>query len=128
MGKSVQKVIVITLILFVICYLILGIYYPVSSIMCKIFLNGEFDINTIVDVFTSERILKSLINTISISIVTAILVNILALFQLSVTEIFELKFSRVFKVIFLIPMVFNGILLVMGYDFIYSSNCIVTKL
>ena len=127
MGKSVQKVIVITLILFVICYLILGIYYPVSSIMCKIFLNGEFDINTIVDVFTSERILKSLINTISISIVTAILVNILALFQLSVTEIFELKFSRVFKVIFLIPMVFNGILLVMGYDFIYSSNGIVTK-
>lgn len=127
MGKSVQKVIVITLILFVICYLILGIYYPVSSIMCKIFLNGEFDINTIVDVFTSERILKSLINTISISIVTAILVNILALFQLSVTEIFELKFSRVFKVIFLIPMVFNGILLVMGYDFVYSSNGIVTK-
>ena len=127
MGKSVQKVIVITLILFVICYLILGIYYPVSSIMCKIFLNGEFDINTIVNVFTSERILKSLINTISISIVTAILVNILALFQLSVTEIFELKFSRVFKVIFLIPMVFNGILLVMGYDFVYSSNGIVTK-
>lgn len=127
MDKSIQRVIVFTLILIIICYLILGIYYPISSIMSKIFFDGEFDFNIIKEVFTSQKILKSLINTLSISVVTVILVNILALFQLAITEIFEIKFSKIFKLIFLTPMVFNGILLVMGYDFIYSSNGIVTR-
>lgn len=127
MSKSAQRVIILILVFVIICYLILGIYYPVSSMLSKIFLDGEFDVNIIKEVFTSKRILKSFINTISISIVTVIIVNVLALFQLAITEIFELKFSKVFKLIFSIPMFFNGILLVMGYDFIYSSNGIITR-
>ena len=127
MSKSAQRVIILILVFVIICYLILGIYYPVSSMLSKIFLDGEFDVNIIKEVFTSKRILKSFINTIWISIVTVIIVNVLTLFQLAITEIFGLKFSKVFKLIFSIPMFFNGILLVMGYDFIYSSDGIITR-
>ncbi len=125
-SKTTQKLIISILVLAVVCYLIIGIYYPISSIISKVFFDGTFGIDLIKEVFNSKRILKSLTNTISISIITVILVNILALFQLAITEIFEIKFSKLFKLIFLVPMVFNGILLVTGYDFIYSSNGIVT--
>ena len=127
MKKFKQKSFIIVLIVLIGIYLFLGVYYPISSIIVNIFSEEGINFEVITEIFTSERILKSLENTILMSVFTVVCVNILAFFQIAVTEIFEIKFAKIFKCIFLVPMIFNGILLVVGYDFLYSSNGIFTK-
>lgn len=113
----------------IIWYLIAFIVYPLMTL----FFNGVLGADQtffrlLSELFSSPNFRKSMINTIIMSLTTAVTVNILSIFKVAVTEIFHVKGASVFRIIFLLPLIYNGIYMVSGYRFLYGSSGIVTKL
>ncbi|MCQ1056633.1 iron ABC transporter permease [Photobacterium sp. ZSDE20] len=103
--------------------------YPVYEIFSTSFYkNGEFSTSALMRLWNSKRVNDSVINTLRISLYTIITVNIVGIFQVAVIDFFKVRGATILKFAFMTPLIYSSVALVTGYNFIYSSTGIITKL
>lgn len=126
--KLFQKILY-TLLFVVIGWFILSfIIMPVAGIIREIFFqDGSFSIEVIRKLTGSKRVVTSLENTYIMALCTVVTVTVIGIFQILVTEYFDIKGSRILDAVFHTPLLYGGISLVTGYNYIYSSHGFVTK-
>lgn len=113
------------LVWFIIAFLI----YPNINLLIKTFFgDGSFSTDPFIKLMKSNRALKSLSNSFILAISLAITVNVVGIFLVFVTDYYNIKGANILRLGFMSTLVYSGIVLVSGYQFIYGSNGIITKL
>lgn len=118
----------IILFVFIGWFLFSFIIVPVFSVLRTAFFpDGSFSDGAFQKLFSSPRIEKSLINTYVMTFCSIVTVTIVGIFQILVTEYFDIKGSKIMELAFMTPLMYGGISLVRGYNYVYSSHGILTK-
>lgn len=127
--KRIQKILYGILFLIIGWFIASFILLPVMGVFREIFFaDGSFSIDVVKKLTASKRVVSSLKNTYLMAVCTVITVSIIGIFQILVTEYFDIKGSKILSAVFHTPLIYGGISLVTGYNYIYSSNGFVTKL
>ena len=110
-------------------FLVAFVLVPVVSVVKEIFFSeGGFSLHSIEKLVSSPRVRKALTNSYVMAFCTVITVSIVGIFQIMVTEYFDIAGSKFLEIIFMTPLMYGGISLVTGYNYVYSANGIFTKL
>lgn len=115
--------------LFLIWLIIVFLYFPNLNLFNVIFYkDGSLSFSAIERLFTSERAIRSLLNSLILAITSIFTVNIIGIFLVFSTEYFNIKGSKILKLGYMTPLIYRGVALVSGYKFIYGSTGIITKI
>lgn len=110
-------------------FLVTFLIVPVlSTVKTTFFTDGAFSMQSVQKLLSSERVKRSLSNTYKMAFWSFVTVTINGVFQVLVTEYFDIKGSKLLKLAFMTPLLYGGISLVTGYNYVYASNGVVTKL
>ena len=110
-------------------FLVTFVIVPVISVFrTTFFTDGSFSFEAIRKLAASDRVRRSLSNTYKMAFWTLITVTINGMFQILVTEYFDIKGSKLLELAFMTPLIYGGISLVTGYNYLYSANGYVTQL
>lgn len=114
----------------VISYLIIAfIIYPNVNLLFSIFYkNGEFSVTVFSKILSSERAMRSMLNSFVLAISMVITVNIIGTFCVLLTEYWHIKGSKILRLAYMSSLVYGGVTLVTGYKFVYGSNGVLTRL
>lgn len=127
--KLIQRVVYGLIFVVIGWFIFTFILYPVVAILKEVFFQGgRFNIEAIHKLVASKRTQGALKNTYVMAFFTIITVTAVGIFQILVTEYFAIKGSKLLDAAFHTPLIYGGISLVAGYNYIYSSNGFVTKL
>ncbi len=112
----------------IICWVIFTflIYPNISLIKITLFSSGSFDFAPIKQIFNSERVRASMLNSFILGLSLSLTVNILGIFQILCLDYFEIKGRKWLNIAYYSPLVCNGMVLVMAYNFILGSRGFVT--
>jgi iron(III) transport system permease protein len=123
-NRSIEKIGITAVVLSIVIFILLFLIGPVFQLLQQGVFNNLSDLpNTISDIIQSKSIMQSLWDTLIMAVLTVITVNILGVFQLLVTKIFNFgKYSKIFENVFSVALVCNGIIIVVGYLFLFGSN------
>ncbi|OQY32535.1 MAG: iron ABC transporter permease [Spirochaetaceae bacterium 4572_59] len=110
-------------------FIIAFLLYPNINLIIKTFIkDGQFSFRAFEKLFSSKRAMMSLRNSFILAFSMIITVNIVGTFIVLVTEYFEVKGAKILKIGFMSTLVYCGIVLVAGYQFLYSSNGFLAKI
>ena len=110
-------------------FLVTFLIVPVlSTVKTTFFTDGAFSMQSVQKLLSSERVKRSLSNTYKMAFWSFVTVTINGVFQVLVTEYFDIKGSKLLELAFMTPLLYGGISLVTGYNYVYASNGVVTKL
>ncbi|MGM7637508.1 ABC transporter permease [Bacillus sp. Hm123] len=110
---------------FIAAFLIL----PNTNILYMTFFqDGSFSLEPFQKLFSSERAMKSLINSFILGITLVVTVNIIGVFLVLVTDYFDIKGAKILRLGYFTTLIYGGIILVFGYQFIYGSSGFLTTL
>lgn len=104
------------------------IYPNLKLLNITLFPEGHLDLKPVMNILSSERAITSLKNSFILACCLTVTVNILGLFQILVLDYFEVKGSRWLSIAYHAPLICNGMVLVMAYNFLYGSQGFVTNL
>jgi|GEM_PF-1257139 len=107
------------IVLFVLLFLIGPLFVLLRE---GFFVNASKISDYLIEIFQSGPITQSLKNTLLMACLTVFTVNILGIFELLVTKVYRIKYSKIFETIFSVALVSNGIIIVMGYLFLFGAN------
>lgn len=110
---------------FIVTFMIIPV---LSVIKTTFFANGNFSFESIRKLASSPRVKNALLNTYKVGFWTVITVTIVGTFQIMVTEYFDIKGAKLLEFAFMTPLVYGGIALVTGYNYLYGSRGFVTSL
>lgn len=114
-------------IVFVVWMLFTFVILPnLNMIRLTLFNSGKLDLTPLSKVLASSRVKQTLKNTILISTLVAITTNIIGIFQILVLDYFDIKGRRILNVLYHLPIVINGLVLVLSYNFIIGTKGILT--
>lgn len=103
--------------------------WPNLNLLAETFFpGGEFTGRAVERLLSSDRAMKSLVNSFLLAVVLAVTVNIVGIFVVLVTQYFRIRGSRILWLGYATTFLFGGIVLAAGYKFIYGADGIVTKL
>lgn len=103
------------------------IYPNVSLIKNTFVVNGDVSLRAVDKLLSSERAMKSLVNSFILAVSLSLTVNIFGIFIVLITEYFDIKGSKILKLGYFTPMIYGGIILASGYKLIYGETGIVTS-
>lgn len=110
-------------------FLVTFLIVPVlSTVKTTFFTDGAFSMQSVQKLLSSERVKRSLSNTYKMAFWSFVTVTINGVFQVLVTEYFDIKGSKLLELAFMTPLLYGSISLVTGYNYVYASNGVVTKL
>lgn len=92
------------------------------------FAGGSFSLEPFHKLLSSQRAMKSLFNSFILGVTLVITVNIVGIFLVLVTEYFDIKGAKLLKLGYFTTMIYGGIILVSGYQFIYGNAGFLTTL
>lgn len=123
-NRSIEKIGITTIVLSTVIFILLFLIGPVFQLLRQGVFNNLSDLpKTVSEIVRSTSIMQSLKDTLFMAVLTVITVNIIGIFQLLVTKIFNFgKYSKIFENIFSVALVCNGIIIVVGYLFLFGSN------
>lgn len=102
--------------------------YPILTVAIEVFWqDGSFTFSAFSKVVSSNRAMRSVINSFVLAVALTITANIVGTFNVLVTEYFDLKGSRLLKVGYFTPLVFGGVVLANAYLAIYGRAGFVTE-
>lgn len=114
---------------FLIWFVIAFLIYPNANLLINVFFkNGEFSTAVFSKLLSSERAMRSLLNSFILAISLIITVNIVGTLLVVFTEYFDIKGAKILKIGYMSTLVYGGIVLCTGYKFIYGTNGVFTKL
>ncbi|WP_018753846.1 ABC transporter permease [Paenibacillus sanguinis] len=103
------------------------IYPNLKLLNITLWTDGQFDLKPVLNILASERAIISLRNSFVLACCLTITVNILGLFQILILDYFKIKGSRWLSIAYHSPLICNGMVLVMAYNFLYGSQGLLTN-
>lgn len=117
-------VIAIVLTWFIATFLIM----PNLNLLGTVFFpEGSFSPRAIEKLLSSERAMRSLLNSFLLAVALSITVNSVGIFIVLVTRYFDIKGARFLWLGYATTLIYGGVVLVAGYKFIYGSNGFITR-
>src|SRR5690606_12382679 len=92
------------------------------------FPEGEFSLRAIEKLLGSERAMKTLGNSFLLAITLSITVNVVGVFIVLVTQYFKIHGAKLLWLGYATTLIYGGIVLAAGYNFIYGRFGFVTNL
>ncbi len=109
---------------FVITFLLV----PNIALLQTVFTSGgEFSVRSWEKLLSSQRAVKSLVNSLILAVVLSVTVNLVGIFIVLVTRYFQIRGARILWLGYATTLIYGGIVLVAGYKFLYGGNGILTK-
>lgn len=109
-------------------FILAFIIMPVVGVIKEIFFtDGRFGVEVIRKLAGSGRVITSLKNTYIMAACTIVTVTVIGIFQILVTEYLDIKGAGILDAVFHTPLLYGGISLVTGYNYVYSSHGFITK-
>ena len=109
---------------FIIAFLIVP---NVNILYTTFFADGAFSLEPFEKLLSSERAMKSLFNSFLLGITLVVTVNIVGVFLVLVTDYFDIKGAKVLRLGYFTTMIYGGLILVFGYQFIYGKSGFLTS-
>ncbi|KQB87103.1 ABC transporter permease [Corynebacterium lowii] len=108
---------------FLVTFMILPNFTLLSSVFRP---SGSWSLNAFPRLFESERAMKSLRNSFLLAITLSITVNIIGVFIVLVTRYFDIKGARILFLGFATVLLYGGVVMVAGFNFIYGPHGFLT--
>ncbi|UPQ85040.1 iron ABC transporter permease [Ignavigranum ruoffiae] len=122
------KLFIYLTILMLLWSIIVFIVIPNAMVIITTFYrDGEFSFGAIEKIYKSKRAVDSLRNSFLLAFTLPITTSIVGILQVLFIEYFEIKGSKILSVIYLIPLVFGGLLINNGYLFAYGPSGLITN-
>lgn len=102
------------------------IFPNLSLLKVTLFPGGVFDSSGLVKIMSSARVIDALKNSFILAISLTITVNILGLFQILILDYFDIKGYKWLNIAYHSPLICNGMVLVMAYNFMFGSQGFLT--
>ncbi|MGM7723525.1 ABC transporter permease [Metabacillus sp. Hm71] len=100
----------------------------VNILYTTFFAEGAFSLEPFRKLLSSERAMKSLVNSFLLGITLVFTVNIVGIFLVLVTDYFDIKGAKILRLGYFTTMIYGGLILVAGYQFIYGNTGFLTTL
>jgi len=118
-------VVLVATLWFVVTFLVL----PNANLLVTTFFpDGSFSGRALEKLVSSDRAMRSVGNSLLLAVTLAVTVNVVGIFIVLVTEYFVVRGSRVLWLGYATTLIYGGIVLAAGYDFIYGRHGFVTAL
>ena len=110
---------------FIITFLIV----PNVTLLAQIFFpDGTVSVRAFEKLLSSERAMKSLLNSLILAVALSITVNVVGVFIVLVTRYFAIRGAKMLWLGYATALIYGGVIAVSGYKFMFGSNGFVTKL
>ncbi len=104
------------------------ILFPnINIIISVLHEDGQFSTEAFTKLLKSKRAVKSMINSLILGVSLVITVNVVGTLVVLFTEYWDIKGALMLKLAYMTSLVYGGVVLAMGYKFVYGSKGIVTK-
>ncbi|MFJ5623190.1 ABC transporter permease [Peribacillus loiseleuriae] len=100
----------------------------VNILYTTFFADGAFSLEPFQKLLSSKRAMNSLLNSFILGITLVITVNITGVFLVLVTDYFAIKGAKILRLGYFTTMIYGGLILVSGYQFIYGNSGFLTTL
>ena len=100
----------------------------VNILLTTFFADGAFSLEPFHKLLSSERAMKSLFNSFILGVTLVVTVNIIGIFLVLVTEYFAIRGAKILRLGYFTTMIYGGLILVSGYQFIYGNAGFLTTL
>ncbi|KMY48412.1 ABC transporter permease [Peribacillus loiseleuriae] len=98
----------------------------VNILYTTFFADGAFSLEPFQKLISSKRAMNSLLNSFILGITLVITVNITGVFLVLVTDYFAIKGAKILRLVYFTTMIYGGLILVSGYQFIYGNSGFLT--
>ncbi|WNB85166.1 ABC transporter permease subunit [Cellulomonas sp. ATA003] len=103
--------------------------WPNANLLRETFFpGGQFSGRALEKLASSDRAMKSLLNSFLLAIALAVTTNVVGVFIVLVTRYFAVRGRRILWLGYATTFIYGGIVLAAGYKFIYGEDGIVTDL
>lgn len=92
------------------------------------FKEGQFSLEVVRKLLSSGRAVRSLTNSFVLAVTIVVTVNVVGTLLVLFTEYFDIKGARILRIGYMTTLIYQGVVLVSGYKFIYGGNGLLTKL
>jgi iron(III) transport system permease protein len=99
----------------------------INLLVSTFFPGGEFSARAVEKLFSSERAMKSLANSFLLAVTLSVTVNVVGIFIVLVTKYFQIRGARVLWLGYATTLIYGGIVLAAGYNFIYGRYGFITN-
>lgn len=104
------------------------IFPNANTIYQTFFSSGAFSLDPFRRLIVSERAMRSLWNSFLLAFTLVITVNLIGISLVLLTDYFALKGSKILRLGYFTTLIYSGVVLVSGYQFVYGSNGFVTTI
>ncbi|WP_338145251.1 iron ABC transporter permease [Cryobacterium fucosi] len=102
--------------------------FPNANLLISTFLpQGQFSFRAIDKLVSSERAMNSLWHSFALAATLAVTVNVVGIFIVLVTDYFKIRGARMLWLGYATTLIYGGIVLAAGYNFIYGRYGFVTN-
>ncbi len=113
-------------------YLFLGfMVLPCINTLTSIFTTkdaaGNIDPLAVIRFFLAGSMPSFLWNSLKLAVCLVVTVNVVGISIVLLTEYFDIKGAKILRLGYMTTLIYSGVALVTGYQFLYDSNGIVTK-
>ncbi|WP_043672738.1 ABC transporter permease [Clavibacter michiganensis] len=110
-------------------FIVTFLVFPNANLLVTTFFpDGAFSGRALEKLVSSDRAMRSVGNSLLLAVTLAITVNVVGIFIVLVTEYFVVRGSRVLWLGYATTLIYGGIVLAAGYDFIYGRYGFVTAI
>lgn len=100
----------------------------INTIFTVFFENGEFTLEPLQKLLSSEKAMKSLRNSCILAPTLSVTVGFVGISLVLITEYFDIRGARMLRIGYMTTLIYGGIILVSGYKFIYGNNGFLTNI
>ncbi len=100
----------------------------INTIFTVFFENGEFTLEPLQKLLSSEKAMKSLRNSCILAPALSVTVGFVGISLVLITEYFDIRGARMLRIGYMTTLIYGGIILVSGYKFIYGNNGFFTNI
>lgn len=104
------------------------IFPNVNLLAVTFFPEGKFTFEALDKLLSSERAMRTLRNSFLLAVTLSITVNVVGIFIVLVTQYFRVRGSRILWLGYATTLIYGGIVLAAGYNFIYGRYGFITNL
>ena len=104
------------------------IYPNINIIIQVLFEDGKFSTEVFGKLMKSQRVIKSMKNSLLLGVTLTLTVNIVGVLSVLFTEYWDIQGSKLLKPAYMTSLVYGGVVLATGYLFVYGQRGLVTNI
>ena len=102
------------------------VYPNLSLLKLTLFPEGAFDAGPVTRIMASQRVKTALLNSFILAVCLTITANILGLFEIFILDYYQIPGVKWLNIAYHSPLICNGMVLVIAYNFILGSQGFLT--